>query len=62
MHDEAQDGLEVMPMERDLGLLRHVHMPAVPRALAVPQSFQSFVPIGRMECVNTCSKAGGVKG
>lgn len=59
MHDEAQDGLEVMPMERNLGLLRHVHMSAVPCALAVPQSFQPFVPIGRMERVNTCSKAGG---
>ena len=53
MHDEAQDGLEVVPMKRKLGLLCHMHMAAVPCTLTVPQSLQPLVSIGRVECIHT---------
>ena len=49
MHDEAHDGLEVVAVEGDLGLLGHVHAPRVPRALAVAQALQALAAVGRLE-------------
>ena len=52
VHDEAQDGLEVVAVEGHLRLLCHVYVPGVPGALAVAQALQPLAPVGRMEHVH----------
>ena len=49
MHDESHDGLEVVSMEGDLGLLGHVHVSGMPGTLTVPQSLHPLTTVGRLE-------------
>ena len=61
VHDEAHDGLEVVSVEGDLGLLGHVHASGVPGPLAVTQSLHPLTTVGGLERVSTTGKAGNKK-
>ena len=56
MHDEAHDSLEVVAVERHLGLLRHVHVSGMPGPLAVTETLYPLAAIGRLKCVHSPSK------
>ena len=57
MHDEADDGLEVVAMEGDLALLGHVHSPGMPGATATADTLHPLPPIGRLKCVDSIREA-----
>ena len=58
MHDEAHDGLEVVSMEGDLALLRHVHSAGMPRPPAAANPLDPLASIGGLESVYPTGEAG----
>ena len=56
MHDESHDSLEVVAMEGDLTLLRHVDPSGVPRPPTAANPLHPLTPIRRLKCINTIRK------
>ena len=53
MHDESNDGFEVVSVEGHLTLFGHVHPSGVPGATATAHPFHPLTSIGRLESVYT---------
>ena len=58
MHDEAHDGLEVVPVEGHLTLFGHVHPTGVPGPAATPHAIHTFPAVRRLKRVDPVGEAG----